>query len=153
MKYFVKKEEIETKEHSEIYEITEQIEKATGESGIKEGHVIVQPMHTTIGIYLNEGEERLLKDFIIHLSNSVPQIEGKYLHDNISERDCPEDEPLNGHSHIKSALYSNPSLSLILMNGKLQLGRYQKILLAEFDGPCPRKNKEKRSYMISIVGN
>lgn len=152
MKHFIKKEEIETKEHTKIYNITSSIKNIIENSKITEGHVLIQPMHTTIGIYLNEGEKLLFEDLIKHLDNQAPQTKEKYKHNNIPERNCSPDEPENAHSHIKAALYSNPLLSLILHQGKLQLGKYQKILLAEFDGPCPRKHKEKRTYTISILG-
>lgn len=152
MRHFLKKEEIKTKEHTKIYDITPSIEKIVEESEFKEGHVLVQPRHTTTGIYLNEGEKFLFEDLIRHLSSRAPQIKGEYRHDNIAERDCSDDEPENGHSHIKATLYSNPSLSLVLSEGKLQIGKYQRILFAEFDGPCPRNHKEKRQYLISIIG-
>ncbi len=152
LKHFIKKEETETKEHTRIYDITPSVEKLVEESKLKEGHVLIQPLHTTVGIYLNEGERFLFEDLIRHLNDQSPQIKGRYRHDNIAERDCPGDEPENGHSHIKATLYSNPSLSLILSCGKLQIGTYQRILFAEFDGPCPREHKEKRQYLVSIIG-
>jgi thiamine phosphate synthase YjbQ (UPF0047 family) len=76
------------------------------------------------------------------------------MHDDIELRkdNCPVDEPVNGHSHIRAACYSNPSLSLILHKGKIQLGTYQRILFAEFDGPCPRKHKSVRKYLVSVIG-
>lgn len=152
MKHYLKKEELKTKEHSMIYDITDVIFRNVSKSRIKSGHVLIQPLHTTVGIYINEGEPRLLTDFIMHLCNAAPEIKGRYLHDDLEKRDCPKDEPLNGHSHIKSSLYSNPSVSLVLFNGILQIGKYQRILFAEFDGPCPRNHKEKRNYFVSIIG-
>ena len=152
MKYFLERKELETKEHSKFYDITGEVKGAIKKYKVQNGHVLVQVMHTTCGIYVNEGEERLLQDFVLYLNKKAPQNKGLYFHDDIEKRDCPKDEPENGHSHIKSALYSNFSISLILNNGELQLGRYQRILLAEFDGPCPRKHKEKRKYFISILG-
>ena len=152
MKHFVKKEELETKEHVQFYDITESIRLIIQKSEIKNGHVLIQPLHTTVGIYVNEGELRLLQDFIMYLDRKVPQIKGRYLHDDIAKRDCPENEPENAHSHLKAALYSNPSVSLVLFKGELQLGKYQRVLFAEFDGPCPRKNKDKRKYLVSIMG-
>ena len=133
-------------------DITDNIKRITRISGITNGHILIQPMHTTVGIFLNEAEERLKKDFAHYISEKIPR--GKYLHDDIEERkDCPPDEPINGHSHIKAAYYSNPSLSLILYRGKLQLGTYQRIFFAEFDGPCPRKHKGVRRYLVSIIGD
>jgi secondary thiamine-phosphate synthase enzyme len=153
MKHFVKKIELETKENIKVFDITEKIAEVIKESKLKEGHAVVSVLHTTVGIYINEGEARLLEDFVIYLNRIAPNIKGYYLHDDIAERDdCPKDEPVNGHSHIKSAFFSNPSVTIILTDGKIQLGRYQRILFAEFDGPCPRKHKTKRGVLISIIG-
>jgi len=152
MKYFLKEAYLETKEHTGIYDITEDVIDYVEKTKLLNGHVLIQPLHTTTGIFLNENEPRLLEDLIIHLSRKAPQINGMYLHDDIDKRNCPPDEPLNGHSHIKSVLYSNPSLSLVLYKSELQIGQYQRILFAEFDGPCPRKHKSKREYLISIIG-
>jgi secondary thiamine-phosphate synthase enzyme len=152
MKNYYCKEEFVTDEHTKFFDITERVIENVKKSGISFGHVVILPLHTTVGIYLNEGEERLLNDFVINLNYKVPQINGRYMHDDICKRNCPEDEPLNGHSHLKSAFYSNPMLTLILNDKILQLGVYQRILFAEFDGPCPRNLKEKRSYAISIIG-
>jgi len=137
---------------TEIYDLTDEILNYVAESGIKNGHVLVQPMHTTVGIYLNEGEPRLLRDFVREIGNRVP-FEDEYLHDDIDKRlDCPPDEPINCHAHLKASFFSNPSLSLIVFGGILQMGKYQRILFGEFDGPCPRKHKTRRRYAVSIIG-
>ncbi len=153
MKYFVKEGNLQTEAEDKFYDITEEIQKFVDESGIQNGHILIQPLHTTVGIFLNEGEERLLKDFVNYLSKQA--IKGdNYMHDDIELRkdNCPPDEPVNGHSHMRAACYSNPSLSLILHKGKIQLGTYQRILFAEFDGPCPRKHKSVRKYLVSVIG-
>jgi secondary thiamine-phosphate synthase enzyme len=153
MKHFVKEGNLQTKAEDKFYDITEEVGKIVRDSGINDGHILVQPMHTTVGIFLNEGEERLLIDFVNCLSKKAPKGD-KYMHDDIELRkdNCPVDEPVNGHSHIRAACYSNPSLSLILHKGKIQLGTYQRILFAEFDGPCPRKHKSVRKYLVSVIG-
>ena len=154
MNSYLKEYEIETKEMIEFFDITNKIKKSVLESKIFDGHVLIQPLHTTVGIYLNEFEERLIKyDLKSALYEEYPFVVGKYRHDDIHKREgCPEDEPPNGHSHLKSLFFSNPSLSLILRKGKLQLGKYQRIIFAEFDGPCPRKHKDSRKYLVSIIG-
>jgi secondary thiamine-phosphate synthase enzyme len=152
MRCFKKQGELDTEEHR-IYDLTGSIERIIEESGFQEGHVLIQSMHTTVGLYINENEERLFCDMMAYLNDKVPKISGKYRHDDIRERNCPPNEPENGHAHIKSTFYSNPSLALILSEGKLQLGRYQRILFAEFDGPCPRDGKNgKRKYLVHIIG-
>ncbi|MCK4997699.1 secondary thiamine-phosphate synthase enzyme YjbQ [Candidatus Pacearchaeota archaeon] len=153
MRCFFRISDLTTKELTEIHDLTDEITNYVLESKIKNGHLLIQPMHTTVGIYLNEGEPRLIKDFILEINKRIP-IRRKYLHDDIDKRkDCPPDEPINCHSHLKAALFSNPSLSLIIFGGKLQMGKYQRILMSEFDGPCPRKHKSKRRYAISIIGD
>ncbi len=151
MKCYLKEGELATDESTDIYDITKDIEEHIRSSEIKNGHVLIQPLHTTVGIFLNENEEGLFRDLDLYLSKNVPERNG-YFHDDLEKRVCPLDEPLNGHSHIKASLYSNPSLSLIVSENELQLGRYQRILFAEFDGPCPRKHKDIRRYLVSIIG-
>jgi secondary thiamine-phosphate synthase enzyme len=152
MKYHLNRYKLETTKGTRIYDITDKVISFIKKSKTKNGHILIQPLHTTSGIYINENEKGLFKDLIKHLKKAVPELKGKYLHDDLIKRNCPPDEPINGHSHIKSVLYSNPSLTLILSKGNLQLGKYQRILFTEFDGPCPRKNKEKRQVLISIIG-
>lgn len=152
MRCFFKKCDMATNGPTKIYDITDEIINYVAESRIKNGHMIIKPLHTTVGIYINEEEKGLLSDFEKYLDNKVPPENG-YLHDDIENReDCPNDEPINCHSHIKSAFFSNPSVSLIIFGGQLQLGKYQRLLFAEFDGPCPRKHKSRRRYAVSIIG-
>jgi len=154
MKTYLRTYKLNTGEEIEFFDITSNIKKSVLESKIFEGHVLIQPLHTTVGIYLNEFEERLIKyDLKSALYEEYPFVHGKYRHDDIHKReDCPENEPLNGHSHLKAMFCSNPSLSLVLFRGELQMGEYQRIIFAEFDGPCPRKNKSSRKYLASIIG-
>ena len=154
MSHYLGEYEIKTESGTEFYDITNQVKESILESKLVEGHVLIQPLHTTVGIYLNEFEERLIKyDLREELSREYPLKKGRYKHDDIDQREsCPEDEPMNGHSHLKAMFCSNPSLSLILKDGKLQIGKYQRIIFAEFDGPCPRKHKSSRKYLVSVIG-
>jgi thiamine phosphate synthase YjbQ (UPF0047 family) len=54
MKHFVKEGNLQTKAEDKFYDITEEVEKIVRNSGINDGHILVQPMHTTVGIFLNE---------------------------------------------------------------------------------------------------
>ncbi|MBR9706433.1 YjbQ family protein [Candidatus Pacearchaeota archaeon] len=153
MKWNCKTEEIKTGSDVRIYDITDKINAAVKKSGLENGLVCVQSMHATAGIYVNENEEFLLNDFILYLNRSAPQGKRFYMHDEISERkDCPPDEPKNGHSHMMATFYSQPSVNLIFENKGLSLGKYQSVFFAEFDGPCPRKHKGKRKYKIGLLG-
>ncbi len=149
---FFERIEIKTDKHTKLCDITNDIAGIIERSGIREGNIIIQSNHTTAGLLLNEYENGLLKDFENFLDRHAPRLNG-YVHDDILKRkNCPEDEPINAHSHIKSALFTNPSVSLVLHDGRLQLGRWQRIIFCEFDGPCPRKNKDKRSCSVQIIG-
>ena len=152
MGFFIKEVNLETKSNFGFYDITNNIEKILCDSGFSNGSLVVQSLHTTVGIFVNEAEERLANDFKIYLSRKVPQVKGWYLHDDIDKRNCSPDEPLNAHSHLKSVFYSNPSVALIFLDSKLALGKYQRIFFAEFDGPCPRKHKDSRKYLVGVFG-
>ncbi len=171
MRCFFRECDLTTRSLTEIYDLTDEIINYIAESQIKNGQIVIQPMHTTVGIFLNENEPRLVRDFKRELNKRVPfslstsnrhdpsvpddsgDPDSGYLHDDIHKRDDrPSDEPINCHSHLKSAFFSNPSLSLIIFGGRLQMGKYQRILFGEFDGPCPRKHKTRRRYAVSIIG-
>ncbi|MAG39266.1 secondary thiamine-phosphate synthase enzyme [Candidatus Woesearchaeota archaeon] len=151
MSFYHKVLGLKTNYHTEFVNITDYVNEAVEESNIKNGQVLVQSKHTTTGVIVNENEERLHKDIEYYLNNVAPKHNG-YMHDDITERNCPEDEPLNAHSHIKSALYSKNSETISLKDGLLELGKWQNIFFAEYDGPCPRNNKSIRKCIVNILG-
>lgn len=150
----VYRKELKLKTHnkSEICDITDKINEVIKESGIKEGIILIQSYHTTTGFIVNENELNALEDILEHLDKQAPLNAG-YKHDDSKLRkDCPEDEPINCHSHIKATCYSQSSITWSVTDGALELGRYQRFLFQEFDGPCPRKHKTKRKYLVKIIG-
>jgi len=153
MKCFKKEVSLETKSCQEFYDITDSVSKVVGNSFIRDGLVHVFTLHTTMAVYVNEAEHFLYEDFLRHLNDFAPRIKGRYRHDNIAERDCPENEPENGHAHLMGALLGNNQVTVAVSEGKLYLGQWQRILLAEFDGPCPREGKSgRRRYLVHILG-
>lgn len=135
---------IETKEGISFYDLTPKIKELLTDSRIKNGHVLVFTKHTTTAITINENEERLLEDFRLYLEKLAPK-NAKYLHDDIDLRDCPSNERLNGHSHLK-ALLLNSSEMIPIIDGILALGRWQAVLLIELDGG------RSREIIIQISG-
>jgi len=112
-----------------------------------QGLVNVYSPHTTCCIFLTENEILHLVDVRFFLDKLVPYIkqpEGehrnvKYLHDLISLRnDVPEDEPINGHSHIRSLFFSS-SENIPIQKGKLLLGNWKRIFFVELD---PMRERE-----------
>ena len=138
--------EFQTKEQLEFIDLTDQIKEFVGESGIKEGIVNVQSLHTSAGIIVNENEPLLIEDFKENLRRTA-QEGANYKHDDLTKRMvniCP-DECINGHSHCK-AIHLLVSATLNLIGGELQLGQWQRIFFVELD------RSRRRKVQIQIIG-
>ena len=123
--------------------ITHDIESVVDLSNQPEGVVCAFSHHSTVGIIVNEMEERLILDLEKWLKELAPPLQG-YKHDDLQLRDnIPEDEPKNAHSHMQALLLGN-DVSVPFKDGKLQLGQYQDVILVELDGP------RQRNVVISI---
>lgn len=135
--------------------ITNEIKKFCDDSGVKNGLLNVFSKHTTCCIKILEDELLHKADVRFFLDKVAPkwkEPEGdhkniKYLHDLISLReDCPPDEPINGHSHIRS-LFFNSSETIPLVNGELTLGKWQSVFVIELD---PNRDRE---ILLTLVGS
>jgi secondary thiamine-phosphate synthase enzyme len=120
--------------------ITKEVQKFTSQWG-KSGLVNVYSLHSTASIWLTEDEILHQADVRFFLDKIAPifkEPEGshkniKYLHDLISLRkECPSDERINGHSHIRS-LFFNSSETIPVEKGKLILGQWKEIFFIELD--------------------
>lgn len=120
-----------------LQDVTDSVQDVVAKLGFKAGLCNVYSKHTTLGIRLYEAEPLLLVDTLNALERFAPQT-GTYAHDNIDCRDVPPDEPINGHSHIKSLLV-NTSETIPVLNNTLQLGRWQRLLAFELDTPKDRR--------------
>ena len=130
---------IVTEQHTEFIDLTESLEELLAESRILTGLLNVQSLHTTAAIVVNEGEPLLLKDFECVLRKIAPD-DVAYRHDDESIRTVnlnPGERP-NGSSHCKALLLSS-SACLNVVDGRLVLGRWQRVFLAELDGPRSRE--------------
>lgn len=126
-------------------DITDEVQSFVSENF--QGMVNIFSPHTTCSVFLTENELLHLVDVRFFLDKLVPYVkqpEGeqrniKYLHDLISLRnDVPKDEPINGHSHIRS-LFFNSSENVPIENGKLLLGKWKRIFFVELD---PNRDRE-----------
>lgn len=123
---------------TQFIDLTARIEALVGASGITTGMVAVQSMHTTTGVIVNEHEPLLLQDFLTLLETLVPA-HGRYRHDDMTRREnVPADEPANGHAHCRALLLPTSTI-VTVANGRLVLGRWQRIFLVELDGPRDRQ--------------
>ena len=130
---------VETRRSTEFIDLTDRITASLSETGIRDGLVNVQTLHTTAAILVNEHEPLLLADFETMLARVAPQ-DAPYRHDDMATRTVnlvPGERP-NGHAHCR-ALLLRPSALLNLADGRLQLGRWQRVFLVEMDGPRSRE--------------
>lgn len=138
--------EFQTKGEYDFIDITDMIIDFVKESGIKNGLVNTQTMHTTAQIVVNENEPLLIEDIKKHLESLSPKTK-EYNHDNFKIRtvNMCDGECANGHSHCK-AIHLLASATLNLIDGKLQAGMWQRVFLLELDRARPRK------VQVMIIG-
>lgn len=127
-----------TSHATEFVDLTDRLDALVASTGAHTGLVNVQTLHTTTAIVVNEHEPLLLGDFRGLLDRTAP-VNGVYRHDDLSVRtvNLTADERSNGHSHCRSLMLGT-SVCLNIADGKLQLGRWQRVFLVELDGPRAR---------------
>jgi secondary thiamine-phosphate synthase enzyme len=125
-----------TKTRHAYVHITPQIEAFVGKSGVREGMVLVSAMHITAGVYVNDNEPGLIEDIAEWLEKLAPA-DPNYRHHQTGED--------NGDAHLK-ALLIHHQVIVPITAGKLDLGRWQRIFYAEFDG-----QRDKR-VIVKIMG-
>jgi secondary thiamine-phosphate synthase enzyme len=129
---------VRTSHAREFIDITEAVLDELERSGITSGLAVVTSMHTTAAIVVNEHEPELLKDFYGFLTELAPE-DAEYAH---NEAPCGPDERPNAHAHCQ-ALLLNTSASFPVIDGRICLGRYQRIFLDELD--------HSRARRVSVV--
>jgi secondary thiamine-phosphate synthase enzyme len=123
----------------EFIDLTDRVEALAAATGIHTGLVNVQTRHTTTAIVVNEHEPLLHSDFEALLARTAPR-DGGYRHDDMAVRtvNLTPDERANGCAHCH-ALVLGTSVALNVAEGRLQLGRWQRVFLVELDGPRERE--------------
>jgi len=125
-----------TEKRRELIRITEKVEEAVRESGIKEGFALVSAMHITAGVIVNDDEEGFKEDFWEWAEKLAPY-RRDYRHHLTGEDNCD--------AHLKSLLVHHQVI-LPITDGKLDLGPWQQIFYAEFDGQRPKR------LIIKLIG-
>jgi secondary thiamine-phosphate synthase enzyme len=118
---------IETSKRVELVDITSEVQEEVRKSEIAQGICLISTRHTTAGIIINENEGGLKEDILDLLNKLVPTGAG-YKHDRIDD---------NADSHLRTVLLG-ASEALPILEGKLELGTWQRIFFAEMDGPRSR---------------
>jgi secondary thiamine-phosphate synthase enzyme len=136
MKFHTEYLSFNTKTHRDYIHITPQVEAAVKKSGIRDGMVLVSAMHITAAVYVNDHESGLIEDIDEWLEKLAPFRED-YRHHHTGED--------NGDSHLKSLLLHH-EVVLPVTAGKLDLGTWQRVFYAEFDG-----QRQKR-VIVKVMG-
>jgi len=130
-----------TDKRLELYNLTERVAEVLKKHDVKEGVVLLQSLHTTVGLFVNEWQAALLHDMKAML-NKVVSPDETYRHNDPRHSDCDRQ---NAHSHLQASLLGH-ALSFPISAGKLVLGQFQAIIAAELDGP------RNRDLAIQIIG-
>ncbi len=138
MKSFRKELWFNVKTRREFINITPQVEECLKESGVKEGLCLVNAMHITASVFINDDEEGLHKDFEKFLERLVPHAPVEQYRHN----DTGED---NADAHIKRQLFGR-EVVVAVTQGKLDFGPWEQIFYGEFDGG------RKKRILVKIIG-
>jgi secondary thiamine-phosphate synthase enzyme len=125
-----------TKNKREYINITHQVEEVVEKSGIQEGMVLVSAMHITAGVYVNDAESGLIQDIDDWLEELAP-FKMDYRHHRTGET--------NGDAHLKSLIIHHEVI-VPVTRGRLDLGPWQQLYYAEFDG------QRRKRMIIKVMG-
>ena len=127
----------ETKKKREYVNITDDVARVVDASGVREGMALVSAMHITAGVYLNDAESGIIRDLDEWAEHLAPFRED-YHHHRTGET--------NGDAHLKSILVHHEVI-LPVTGGKLDLGPWQQVYYAEFDG------RRRKRVIIKAMGD
>jgi len=130
-----------TRERLELINITKDLNEVVRKHGMKAGIVLVQSLHTTTAIFINEFQQALLDDIKSFLERLVGRID-YWRHNDPKLSECNRQ---NADSHLRAMVLGH-TLSVPVRDGELALGYWQSIILAELDGP------RDRSIQVQVLG-
>jgi len=128
---------LNTKERYEIVNITTQVESSLKKSGVKEGLCLVNAMHITASVFINDNESGLHQDFMNWVERLAPYGVDKYKH-NLTGED-------NGDAHLKRTIMGR-EVVVAITKGALDFGPWEKIFYGEFDG------QRRKRVLVKIIG-
>ena len=136
MKWFREELWFQTKTRREFINITPEVERIVQQSGVREGLVLVNAMHITASVYINDDERGLLQDYERFLEELAPQT-GVYRH-NLTGED-------NGDAHLKRQIMGR-EVVVAITEGQLDFGPWEQIFYGEFDG------KRRKRVLVKVIG-
>ncbi|HXG67168.1 MAG TPA: secondary thiamine-phosphate synthase enzyme YjbQ [Blastocatellia bacterium] len=132
---------VKTSERMELVNLSHEIRALAEASGVKDGYIQVSSLHTTAGLLVNEWQDALLTDIKAMLEQIVPR-NTYYKHNDPEFSDCDRN---NADSHLRNVVLGH-SMSIPISQGRVVLGRWQSVILAEFDGP------NQRNVFLQVFG-
>ena len=130
-----------SKSRTELLDITKQVRDVVLSADVKEGMLLINSLHTTCALFVNEFQGALIEDLTSMLNRLVKERDG-YRHDDPRYSDC---ERGNAHAHLRAALLGR-SVAVGINGGEMSLGRFQSVIFAELDGP------RARSIDLQVLG-
>jgi secondary thiamine-phosphate synthase enzyme len=127
----------ETKNRRAYINITRQVESVVKNSGVQEGLVLVNAMHITASVYINDDEQGLLADYDRFLERIAPH-DAVYQHNETGED--------NGDAHIKRQVMGR-EVVVAITNGRLDFGPWEQIFYGEFDG------RRRKRVLVKVIGD
>jgi len=128
--------ELNTRKRYEMVHITPEIDRIVRESGVEDGLCFVTPMHITAAIYVNDNESGLIEDISTWLETLAPA-RPEYRHHQTGED--------NADAHLKALLLHHET-TLPVSDGRLELGTWQRVFYAEFDG------RRQKRVLVKVLG-
>jgi secondary thiamine-phosphate synthase enzyme len=132
---------VQTHERIELTDITDRVSAIVRETAVREGIVSLWSMHTTFAVFMNESQKALHAD-IRRLLETIVDRDADWMHNDPDHSDC---DRLNADAHLRAMLLGH-SLTLQVSGGELVLGQWQRVLVAELDGP------RSRTLRVQIMG-
>ena len=127
---------LRTTERSELVDITARLQRVVDASGVREGVLVAQSLHTTAALTINENADPdVARDVVAKLGRLVPHEESFYRH-----------AEGNSDSHLKTSL-TGASLGVVVSGGELVLGTWQGVYFCEWDGP------RERQVAVRVLGS
>jgi secondary thiamine-phosphate synthase enzyme len=126
-----------TRNRYEIVNITGQVDEAVRDSKVKEGMCLVNAMHITASVFINDNESGLHQDFLAWVEKLAPYGKDKYKH-NLTGED-------NGDAHLKRTIMGR-EVVVAITDGELDFGPWEQIFYGEFDG------QRKKRVLVKIIG-
>ena len=137
MKSYRKEIWVETPNRRDYLNITPQVEKCLADSGIREGMVLVNAMHITSSVFINDDESGLHHDFEVWLEKLAPEKpHSQYRHNGFED---------NADAHMKRQLMGR-EVVVAITDGKLDFGPWEQVFYGEYDG------KRRKRILVKIIG-